>query len=322
MQEVHRDKTNLLLINKADLLSPTLRQQWTDYLNKEGVAFAFFSAMEEYEKYKDDGSLLQQPTRQRRAPKRQATLWEERQQQRQQQQQEQVDSDSMPATIAKDEDGDADLDFGSDGYAEEDVGAEAAVESNTDEEENKEDDDTQHGAAAAAVVDSSTEPTAETKSIKAGSKNARPLAPGIALNTETLYTSESLLDLFRLICADQIKEGRPPTVGLVGYPNVGKSSTINALCKFKSVPVSVTPGRTKHFQTILLGDIVLCDCPGLVFPSFANTKAEMVCNGILPIDQLRDPIAPTTHVCYTIARETLECIYGIHIIKPAEDDVS
>ena len=43
-------------------------------------------------------------------------------------------------------------------------------------------------------------------------------------------------------------------------------------------------------------DICLCDCPGLVFPTFVNTKAEMVCNGILPIDQLRDPIPPVAMV--------------------------
>ena len=34
----------------------------------------------------------------------------------------------------------------------------------------------------------------------------------------------------------------------VGYPNVGKSSTINTLLEVKKVPVSATPGRTKHFQ--------------------------------------------------------------------------
>lgn len=38
------------------------------------------------------------------------------------------------------------------------------------------------------------------------------------------------------------------TVGLVGYPNVGKSSTINTLLENKKVSVSSTPGKTKHFQ--------------------------------------------------------------------------
>lgn len=34
----------------------------------------------------------------------------------------------------------------------------------------------------------------------------------------------------------------------VGYPNVGKSSTINSLLQYKKVSVSSTPGKTKHFQ--------------------------------------------------------------------------
>ena len=41
---------------------------------------------------------------------------------------------------------------------------------------------------------------------------------------------------------------------------------------------------------------MLCDCPGLVFPSFVSTKAEMVCSGILPIDQMRDYLGPVSLV--------------------------
>lgn len=58
------------------------------------------------------------------------------------------------------------------------------------------------------------------------------------------------------------------TVGCVGFPNVGKSSLMNALMGRKVVSVSKTPGHTKHFQTIFLTNTVrLCDCPGLVFPT-------------------------------------------------------
>ena len=85
----------------------------------------------------------------------------------------------------------------------------------------------------------------------------------------------------------------------VGYPNVGKSSTINALLQTKKVPVSATPGRTKHFQTLYLdSDLMLCDCPGLVMPSFVSTKAEMVLNGFLPIDQMRDYVPPVSLVSF------------------------
>lgn len=37
------------------------------------------------------------------------------------------------------------------------------------------------------------------------------------------------------------------TIGMVGYPNVGKSSVINALCNKKLVGVGNMPGKTKAF---------------------------------------------------------------------------
>ncbi|EGW30471.1 uncharacterized protein SPAPADRAFT_143899 [Spathaspora passalidarum NRRL Y-27907] len=110
-------------------------------------------------------------------------------------------------------------------------------------------------------------------------------------------------------------------IGLVGYPNVGKSSTINALVGSKKVSVSSTPGKTKHFQTIHLSpDVLLCDCPGLVFPNFAYTNGELVCNGVLPIDQLREHIPSVSLVCQRIPKFFLEAVYGIHIpIQKVED---
>ena len=69
-----------------------------------------------------------------------------------------------------------------------------------------------------------------------------------------LLTCSELLDMFRSLCSSEVekKVGEPVVVGMVGYPNVGKSSTINTLIQGKKVPVSATPGRTKHFQVIFL----------------------------------------------------------------------
>lgn len=67
------------------------------------------------------------------------------------------------------------------------------------------------------------------------------------------------------------------TIGFVGFPNVGKSSLVNVLCKKKLVGVAAMPGKTKHFQTLYLeSDFMLCDCPGLVFPSAESNREQMV----------------------------------------------
>lgn len=67
---------------------------------------------------------------------------------------------------------------------------------------------------------------------------------------------------------------------MVGQPNVGKSSTINQIIGAKKTSVSATPGKTKHFQTLIVDDeLTLCDCPGLVMPSLGFSSAEMLLNG-------------------------------------------
>jgi hypothetical protein len=60
-----------------------------------------------------------------------------------------------------------------------------------------------------------------------------------------------------------------------------------------------------YFQTLYVEkDLMLCDCPGLVFPSFVSTKAELVVNGILPIDQMRDYLPPVALVSLLLKRVT------------------
>ncbi|XP_021279099.1 GTPase LSG1-2-like [Herrania umbratica] len=106
-------------------------------------------------------------------------------------------------------------------------------------------------------------------------------------------------------------------VGFVGYPNVGKSSTINALLGQKRTGVTSTPGKTKHFQTLIISDeLTLCDCPGLVFPSFSSSRYEMIASGVLPIDRMTEHREAVQVVANRVQRHIIEDVYKINLPKP------
>lgn len=116
--------------------------------------------------------------------------------------------------------------------------------------------------------------------------------------------------------ADYIMEFKSKTVGFIGYPNVGKSSTINMIVKTKKVRVSETPGKTKYLQTIPLSDnIKLLDCPGLVFP--IHKKIDLIIHGILNVDQLMNL---NSCLDYVIGNIGVKKLMGYYNIKAFQND--
>lgn len=81
-------------------------------------------------------------------------------------------------------------------------------------------------------------------------------------------------------------------IGLVGHPNVGKSSMVNSMLGRKAVSVKATPGHTKTLQTLILDEkTCLCDSPGLVFPRTDLGPAEQIIGNLIPLPVVREPFS-------------------------------
>ncbi|MCJ1467923.1 hypothetical protein MMC07_006548 [Pseudocyphellaria aurata] len=254
VKEVDEKKNNLLLVNKADMMTLEQRKSWADHFERAGINYKFFSA-----------SLAKAIN--------EAAEFE----------------DGSPT---------ADEEINDEKHEDEDEDRLANEARELDLQDQKEDEE-----QWASEEELDEDEDQRTKILTVDELEALFLK-----NAPKLDNTES-------------EHPRKTQIGLVGYPNVGKSSTINALIGAKKVSVSSTPGKTKHFQTIHLSpDVILCDCPGLVFPNFATTKAELVCNGILPIDQLREFTGPAGLVAQRIPQSFFEALYGVKVhTRPLEE---
>ena len=79
-------------------------------------------------------------------------------------------------------------------------------------------------------------------------------------------------------------------VGIVGKPNVGKSSIINVLKGRKSAATSSTPGYTKGEQWIrITPGVMLIDSPGVI--TWEEEEDELILQDSLDVDKAEDPVS-------------------------------
>jgi len=115
------------------------------------------------------------------------------------------------------------------------------------------------------------------------------------------------------------KDKKNISVGFVGYPNVGKSSVINAL-KHKNVcKVAPIPGETKVWQYISLTKrIYLIDCPGIVYDQGEN-ETDKVLKGVVRAERIPDPEIYIDAILKKTEKKHVYDVYGVREWEDYED---
>jgi len=143
------------------------------------------------------------------------------------------------------------------------------------------------------------------------------------MNSSKCLGADVLLQLLKNYCRNKdIKTAI--AVGVVGLPNVGKSSLINSLKRSKSCGVGATPGFTKTMQEIVLDSKVrLLDCPGIILPGGdTSNDATAALRNAVKLEQLEDPITPIEAILARADKQQLMLHYRIAEFNETQEFLS
>ncbi|KAG1792755.1 P-loop containing nucleoside triphosphate hydrolase protein [Suillus plorans] len=134
-------------------------------------------------------------------------------------------------------------------------------------------------------------------------------------NQRSHLSSTTAPGLMRLLKAFK-PSSQSITVGVVGFPNVGKSSLINSLKRSKACAVAAQPGHTKDLQSVQLErGIKIVDSPGVVFDEDesgdSSQKGSILLRNVVKVEDIEDPIAVVEEILARTEHETLRKLYNL-----------
>ncbi|MBW9220700.1 50S ribosome-binding GTPase [Methanothermococcus sp. SCGC AD-155-M21] len=148
-------------------------------------------------------------------------------------------------------------------------------------------------------------------------KNENPNASIVFVSSKYRKGTKILRDIIkRYIHSKNIKEGK---VGVLGYPNVGKSSLINSLTGKRSAISGLVAGLTKGEQWInLTKNIKLLDTPGIIEP---RDEDELIILGALRYEKIENPIGPALKILkniYSLDKDIINKQYNVDIKEASQ----
>ena len=127
------------------------------------------------------------------------------------------------------------------------------------------------------------------------------------ISSECCFGAEDVMNVLKNYSRTHSKK-TSITVGVVGLPNVGKSSFINSLKRSKVCQVGSVPGITRSVQEIVLDkNIKLLDSPGIVFGRDGNALLR----NTVRIDRLEDVLEVVELIMQKSNKPLLRKLYKI-----------
>ncbi|XP_008235500.1 PREDICTED: guanine nucleotide-binding protein-like NSN1 [Prunus mume] len=161
--------------------------------------------------------------------------------------------------------------------------------------------------------------TQEQRSNLGWKSSSKKSKPSNLLQTSDCLGAETLLKLLKNYSrSHEIKKSI--TVGVIGLPNVGKSSLINSLKRSRVVNVGSTPGLTRSMQEVQLdNNVKLLDCPGVVMLRSKENDASIALRNCKRIEKLEDPIAPVKEILKLCPDRLLVTLYKLPSFDSVDD---
>lgn len=136
------------------------------------------------------------------------------------------------------------------------------------------------------------------------------------LKSKACFGAENLMRVLGNYC--RLGEVRTHIrVGVVGLPNVGKSSLINSLKRSRACSVGAVPGVTKFMQEVHLDKFIrLLDAPGIV-PG-PNSEVGTILRNCIHVQKLADPVTPVETILQRCNLEEISNYYGVSGFQTTE----